>query len=325
MAATEQLRPSPLAPMKAVSDRLPADPAGWLFEIKWDGVRVLAVLDHGTVRLTSASGRDITASYPELTALAEQHREHLILLDGEVVALDDRGIPSFGRLQGRMHVADAQEAYRRAAEVPIVYQVFDLLRVDDHDLLGIPVVERRRLLADLIEDGPHWRVPPAYDDGEALLQAAVDLGLEGIVAKRVESTYQPGARSPAWRKVKVRRRQELVVGGWTDGSGNRAGHLGALLVGYHEGAALRFAGRVGSGLSAKDLDWWRYALEQRSLDDCPFDPLPPAADRRIAHWARPELVVEVAFAEWSQDDRLRHPSYLGRRNDRDPASVVREP
>jgi bifunctional non-homologous end joining protein LigD len=311
--------------MKAVSGSLPADPDGWLFEIKWDGVRVIATLDHGALRLASASGRDITASYPELAALAADHGDHLLVLDGEVVALDDRGVPDFGRLQGRMHVADAQEAYRRAVDTPIVYQVFDLLRLDDHELLTVPVADRRRLLTELVDEGPHWRVPPSYDDGAALLQAAVDLGLEGIVAKRADSPYTPGARSPAWRKVKVRRQQELVVGGWTDGTGNRAGHLGALLVGYHDGEALRFAGRVGSGLNGRDLGWWRSELEARAVEDCPFEPLPPAADRRVAHWARPELVVEVAFAEWSRDGRLRHPSYLGRRNDKDPLEVVREP
>jgi bifunctional non-homologous end joining protein LigD len=311
--------------MKAVSDQLPAEPAGWLFEIKWDGVRVIATLDHGEIHLASANGRTITASYPELALLADELSDHTVVLDGEVVALDDDGLPSFGRLQGRMHIADAAEAYRRAAEVPIVYQVFDLLHLDGNDLYEFPVSDRRRLLEGLLETGPHWRVPPSYDDGRALLDAAVELGLEGIVAKRADSRYVPGSRSPSWRKIKVRRRQELVVAGWTDGTGNREGRLGALLLGYHEGDALRFAGRVGSGLSRRDLDWWRAQLDERAIEECPFDPPPPAADRRVAHWARPELVVEVAFAEWSHDDRLRHPSYLGRRDDKDPRSVVREP
>jgi bifunctional non-homologous end joining protein LigD len=170
-----------------------------------------------------------------------------------------------------------------------------------------------------------------HDDGHALYQAATSLGLEGVMAKRLDSTYEVGRRSTSWRKIKIRHQQELVVGGWTEGSGSRAGHFGALLVGYYEDDTFRYAGRVGTGFDDRELSRLRPLLHHLetvadgSPSPDPFDPTPPASHRRRVHWVRPELVVEVAFAEWTNDDRLRHPSYLGQRTDKDPHEVVREP
>ncbi|MDP1820584.1 MAG: non-homologous end-joining DNA ligase, partial [Acidimicrobiales bacterium] len=284
----------------------------------------------GALRVQSANLRDVTASWPELTDMPGAVPAATALLDGELVATDAAGRPSFSRLQQRMHVADASEARRRAAAVPVSYVVFDLLHLDGHDLTGLPLTDRRRLLEQVLEPSPWWRTSPVHDDGEALLGAATEQGLEGLVAKRLDSTYEPGARARTWRKVKVRRHQELVVGGWIAGEGNRAGRIGALLVGYHDrpgdGGPLRFAGRVGTGFTEAVLRQLAELFERITTADCPFDPLPPRAEiLRRPTWVRPEVVVEIAYGEWTHDDRLRHPSYLGLRNDKVAADVTRDP
>ncbi|WP_254127228.1 hypothetical protein [Aquihabitans sp. G128] len=255
---------------------------------------------------------------------------HRAVLDGEVVAFDERGRTSFGRLQPRMHASDPAQVARLRAEVPISYVVFDLLELDGISTLDLPYLDRRRLLADLVEPAGAWTVPAhQVGDGPDLFAAAAQQGLEGIVAKRVDSTYRPGGRSAAWRKCKVRREQELVVGGWSTGTGGRSTTLGALLVGVHDPAApgrpLRFAGGVGTGFDDATLRDLQARLAELATDDCPFTPRPPSLVTRTAHWVRPELVVQATFGEWTGDGRLRHPSYVGLRTDRDPATVVREP
>jgi bifunctional non-homologous end joining protein LigD len=316
-----------IRPMKAVTGALPPEDGAWAFEIKWDGMRVLAHVDgRGGWRLRSGNGADATPSYPDLAGLRGALPDHEVLLDGEVVAFDETGRPSFGLLQHRMHVTAAADAARRAAEVPVVYVVFDLLVLDGVEAMALPYVDRRRLLCDLLlGSGPGWQVPDhRVGDGSALYDAAAEQGLEGVMAKRLDSPYLPGKRSPAWVKVKVRRRQELVVGGWQPGEGGRAGRLGSLLVGYYEGGRLRFAGKVGTGFSAAELDRLAVLLADRAADDPPFDPPPPRQVARIARWVRPELVAEVEFGEWTSDGILRHPSYLGLRHDKAPTDVVRE-
>jgi bifunctional non-homologous end joining protein LigD len=228
-----------------------------------------------------------------------------------------------------MHVANPAEATRRAAEVPVTYVVFDLLHLDGHDLTALPLVDRRRLLDQLLDAGPAWRTSPLHDDGPALLAAAHERGLEGVVAKRLDSPYEPGKRTRSWLKVKVRRRQEMVIGGWVLGEGTRDGRIGALLVGYHDaagdGGPLRFAGRVGTGFTEVELQRLAAQMAPLATDDCPFDPLPPRAELlRGPRWVRPELVAELAFAEWTGDGRLRHPSYLGVRDDKAAADVTRD-
>jgi bifunctional non-homologous end joining protein LigD len=314
--------------MKAVAGELPPESDDWSYEIKWDGVRILADVAPGHVQLWSANGNDVTASYPELEGLPATVCDRSVVLDGEVVALDDAGRPSFGVLQRRMHIADRREAVRRAEETPVVYQLFDLLVLDGNDLTELPLADRRRVLEGIIEPGPCCQLSPVYADGRALLDAADRLGLEGIVAKRLDSRYLVGKRSPVWRKVKVRRQQEFVVGGWTEGMGNRAGHLGALLVGYHEAPGtpeLRYAGKVGTGFSHGVLSQFGAWLAERATDECPFDPPPPRPDARRAHWVTPDLVVQVEYGEWTGDGRLRHPSYLGLRNDKAASDVTADP
>jgi bifunctional non-homologous end joining protein LigD len=312
--------------MKATSGPLPVGD-GWVYEIKWDGMRVLADVSPDGVRAWSANGRDASAAFPELAALAAALAPLDALLDGEVVALDASGRPSFERLQGRMHVTSAAESLRRAADTPIAYVVFDLLRLGGHDLTDRPWHERRRLLEQIADDlPPGVDVAQVYDDGADLLAVAGQRGLEGVVAKRTDATYVPGARSRNWVKVKVRRHDEFVVGGWSGGEGNREGRLGSLLVGYHEVAGegvLRYAGRVGSGFTSPELDRMARRLAPLAIDDCPFDPPPPALHARGAHWIRPEVVVEIAYGEWTVEGRLRHPVYLGERTDVDADAVVR--
>ncbi len=318
-----------LTPMKAVSGTVPTDD-GWAFEVKWDGMRVLAEVADGRLGLTSGNGIDVSARFPELAPLAGHLGGRTAVLDGEVVAFDDRGRSDFGRLQPRMHASGEDKVARLRATTPVVYVVFDLLRLDDRSLLDVPYVDRRTLLGDLVEATGTWMVPAhQVGDGRALYDAATAQGLEGIIAKRLDSPYRPGKRSPAWRKCKVRRQQEVVIGGWTPGEGGRSATLGSLLVGVGdpggEGGPLRFAGGVGTGFTMDILADLQDRLTALATDDCPFDPVPPRGVVRTARWAEPRLVAEVAFAEWTTDGRLRHPSYLGLRMDKDPADVVREP
>jgi bifunctional non-homologous end joining protein LigD len=311
--------------MRAVSGELPTGD-GWAYEIKWDGMRAIAFVGPEGLRLQSASGRDITASFPELAGLAGALGATSAVLDGEIVVTDEAGVPSFALAQARMHVSAPREIERRAALLPATYQIFDLLALDSVDARPVPYRDRRRLLADLVEPGPRWAVPDhRVGDGEALLEAARGLGLEGVVAKRLDSPYQSGRRSRSWVKTKVRNHQEMVVGGWSPGQGARASTIGSLLVGTHEpSGALRYAGRVGTGFDDEELARLRRRLTQLQSEECPFEPAPPVDQARDARWVRPEIVVEVSFGEWTPEGRLRHPVYLGERTDVDPARVVRE-
>jgi len=314
-------------PMKATAGDLPTGD-GWRHEVKWDGMRAVVDVRDGHLRLQSANGKDATASFPELEGLAGALGVRSAVLDGEIVAFDDAGRPSFGRLQQRMHVGDRRAAAARAEVVPTVLVLFDLLELEGSSLVDLPWSERRRLLESLVEPGPHWQVPAAHEDGPALLDAARANGLEGIISKRVDSTYRPGSRTREWVKVKVRRRQELVVGGWAPGKGSRGTTIGGLLVGYHDepgSEPLRYAGRVGSGLTQSELAVLEARFADLAVDACPFDPPPPRTHAAGATWLRPELVVEVEYAEWTSEGRLRHPTYAGRRIDKDAADVTAAP
>lgn len=311
--------------MRAVSGRLP-EGEDWGYEIKWDGMRLLAeVGPDARVRLLSSRGNVVTHRFPELAELPFGLHAESATLDGELVAFDDDGRPSFGRLQHRIHLDDPAAVRTAALDVPVAFVAFDLLDLDGTSITTLPLRERRRALETVLEPGPAWRVSQLHvGGGTELLEAVREAGLEGVVAKRLDSPYTPGKRSPAWVKTKIRRRQEFVVGGWAPGRGSRRERIGALLVGYYEDGELRFAGRVGSGLTQRDLEDLPDILGP-DLDACPFQPPPDAASAAGAHWIRPEPVVEVAFAEWSADRRLRHPAFLGRHADRDPHSVRREP
>ena len=312
--------PLKIAPMKATPGDLPSG-AGWSFEVKWDGMRLLAHINDGLTLRTSTQ-IDTTARFPELAKLPDVFGGKSAVVDGEVVALDGDGRPSFEVLQQRMHITEPREVQRRAAEIPAAFQVFDLLHFDGHDLTGLPLVDRRKVLHSVLDAGSAWRVTTVHEDGVALLAVAGQQHLEGIVAKRDDSTYRPGSRSAAWRKVKIRRHQEFVVGGWSPGAGQRSNHLGSLLVGFYDQGSLRYAGRVGTGFSSAELKRLIDKLTPLVVDADPFAPAVQRPDAHRATFVRPELVVEVAYAEWTSARRLRHPAYLGERLDVDPRSVT---
>ena len=314
--------PRGLVPMLATPATLPKDESGWAFEIKWDGVRGLSYIEGGQFHMESRNLKDFTPRYPEVWPLADQLGGRDAILDGEVVAFDDKGRPSFGVLQNRMHLANPAEVRQRMADTPVLYVIFDVLWLDGDSLMKRPYTERRAVLEELGLSGPAWRSSTWQDGGGAeLIEAAHAQGLEGVVAKRLDGTYEPGLRSKKWLKIKVKLEQEMVVGGWMPGGGNREGRLGALLLGYYEGDDLRFAGRVGTGFSFKTLASVGEQLAALARDTSPFsDPVP----YREAHFVEPELVAQVEFSEWTHLNTLRHPVFKGLRDDKPARAVVRE-
>ena len=287
----------PVAPMKAGLGTLPADDDRWAYEIKYDGYRTLAFVDDGRVRLQSTSGREVTDRYPELAELHTGLHSETAVLDGEFVVVDDDGRPRFELVQRH--------------ERPGVLYLFDVLRVGEHDTIGLPYENRRRLLEQLVEPGDHWLVPShRVGDGAALLDATAAEGLEGIMAKRLGSTYVPGKRSPNWRKIKNRRRVDVVIGGFTTGEGNRTSTFGSLLVGRWDGDSLVFAGGVGTGFDQRTLESIRGRLGDLETADCPFDPPPPATYRRNARWVEPSLTATIEIAEFTNDGLVRHASFI---------------
>jgi bifunctional non-homologous end joining protein LigD len=321
-----QVLPGQIRPMLATLGGLPPDTGGWAFEMKWDGVRAIAFVEGGRAQFWSRTGRDVTGSYPELRGLAAAVGTARVVLDGEVVAFGDGQWPSFEALQQRINISSPAQIERLAAEVPVSYLAFDLLCLDGQPLLDAPYSERRALLDELGLDGRHWQTPPSFTDvaGADLLKVAEQQGLEGVVAKRLTSRYEPGRRSPAWRKVKVRYRQEAVVGGWTRGEGNRAGLIGSLLVGVQGPAGLNYAGHVGTGFTLQTLTMLGQRLEPLRRKTSPFAVPVPPEHARAAIWVEPRLVVDVEFGGWTSADIMRAAAYKGLRNDKDPADVVRE-
>jgi len=362
-----------LAPMRAVAARaLPSGP-DWAYEVKWDGMRVLAYIDGGQVRARSRGGRDVTAAFPELADIAATLGPTRAVLDGEVVAFGPDGKPAFDRLAHRMHVADASAARRLAGRIPVSYLVFDLLFLDGRATTALPYEERRALLALLPGLTLSEQLPGT---GPEVLRASAAAGLEGIVAKRRSSAYLPGRRCDDWVKVKNVRTQSVVIGGWQPGAGTRANRIGSLLVGVAEpspsrshsgplpsgasrevspatgpsqsaqpsrtsglstanglplvaapsmagGTAFRYAGHVGTGFSAATLDLLDRLLSPLRAAESPFDDVPAEA-ARTAVWVRPELVAEVEYTRWTPDNRLRHPSFKGLRDDLTPADTTPE-
>jgi bifunctional non-homologous end joining protein LigD len=303
--------PAPLpTPMLATATKNPPRGDGWAYEMKWDGYRAIVGIHEGRLRICSRRGLDMTARYPELEPLSDAVGVDDVVLDGELVVLDESNRPSFAAIQ--QHTS------------PATLMIFDVLRVDGRDVIDLPWRERRTLLERLALRGRSWQTPAIVEaDADAALAAAGQLGLEGIVAKRIDAPYRPGKRSPAWQKTKLTNRQELVVGGWLPGEGRLSGTLGSLLVGYHDPAGvgpLVYAGRVGSGLD----DAARAALASQLVarSTSPFVGTPKLAG---AVWVEPDVVAEVEFSEWTDDGVLRQPVFRGLRVDKDPADVVREP
>jgi bifunctional non-homologous end joining protein LigD len=318
--------PDKIVPMMARTATLPRDDGDWAFEVKWDGVRAICHSEPGRMRLHSRNLLDITPRYPEIGRLNRALSHHRAVLDGEVVALDAEGRPSFGALQRRMHVSSETAVRRLAKETPVTYVIFDLLWLDGHSLMDLPYSERRARLAELgLGDGGRWRVPDyVVGHGAQLLAATEQQGLEGVIAKRLDSTYEAGRRTPSWLKIKNTSRQEVVVGGWVPGDGKRRDRIGALLVGVRDDdGTLRHVGRVGTGFTEGELDRLADKLRPLERDDSPFAPGGPKIPRG-AVFADPELVAEVEFREWTDGGQLRAPSYKGLRDDKSAELVVRE-
>ena len=320
--------PKLVRPMLATLGELPpaSEDPEYGYEMKWDGLRAVVYVDGGSVRVLTRNDLDVTATFPELRALGDALGSTRVVLDGEVVAFDrSTGQISFGALQPRMHVQNRAQIRRLSEQVPVTYRIFDLLYLDGHLTIGLPYQQRRELLESLELRGPHWDTPPYFKGGGAkALAASKEQGLEGIVAKRLDSVYEPGRRSRAWIKVKNANVQEIVIGGWKPGKGRRAGMIGSLLLGIPGPDGLEYVGQVGTGFTGQILDDLRHRLAPLERKTPPFVGELPARDTQDARWVTPKLVGEVQFSERTRYGRLRHPTWRGLRPDKSPDEVVRE-
>lgn len=287
----------PVKPMKAGIGVLPNDDDNWAYEIKWDGYRTLAFVDNGMTRWQSSNLIDVTAKYPELREFAASVNAKRAVIDGELVVLDSEGRPNFELMQ------------QHAAQV--AYYPFDVLSIDAHDTIALPYEKRRELLAGLVEAGSNWIVQThRVGGGKELLEATAQRELEGVMAKRLGSTYVPGTRTPHWRKVKNRRQVDVVVGGYRPGTGNRETTFGSLLVGVPDGDGLRFAGGVGTGFNQRMLASLTKRLRELRTDECPFLTKPPREYSRDAIWVRPELRARVEITEFTNEGYVRQSSFM---------------
>ncbi len=313
--------PHLIRPMLAsLRHELPADEERYGWELKWDGLRAIAYVSGGKVRLVSRNDKDMAASYPELDVLADRVRTPVIL-DGEIVALR-HGRPDFGLLQSRMHVLQPDDKLLRAA--PVSLNVFDVLHQGDESLLELPYTERRDRLAGLGLDADPVRTPPWHRGGAArVLADSIAKGLEGVVGKPLDSAYHPDQRRD-WIKVKNVKQQEVIIGGWKEGAGRRAGMIGSLLLGINDEGKLRYVGHVGTGFTGDMLAELGRELAPLARDSSPFGTVVPKQHARDAHWVEPKLVGEVSFAEWTTEEILRQPSWRGLRIDKNPGDVHRE-
>ncbi|WP_084773797.1 non-homologous end-joining DNA ligase [Nonomuraea candida] len=292
--------------MLAVPGELPSDRDRYGLEVKWDGIRAVIHLDGG-MRLTGRHGADYTRRYPEVSGFGLKNA----VIDGELVALGPNGRPSFLRLQRRMHLVDPEPAMVEL--YPITYLPFDLLYLDGTPLFDLPYSDRRALL-DELDIG----APPYFPGGSDLLAATYEQGLEGVVAKRLDSPYRAGTRSPWWIKVKNLATREVVIGGWKPGKGRRAGGVGSLIMGVCTEAGLMYVGHVGTGFTDAVLDELYRMLRPREIPRSPFVNDVPWRNR----WVRPDLVGEVAYTMWTDEQRLRHPVWRGLRPDKLPSEVT---
>lgn len=314
--------PDRIAPMLAGTGTLPRNEEAYGFEVKWDGIRTVLFYDHGHLSLQGRNFTDFTSRYPEVRALSRELGARRLILDGEIVAFDDAGRPSFERLQSRMHLASDSAVRRRMKDTPASYVAFDLLYLDGHSTTSLPYESRRSLLEQLELEGPAWRTP-SYQPGtgSALLAATKELGIEGIVAKRLDSRYDPGRRTTQWVKIKNVTQQDVVIGGFTPGEGGRSSAFGALALGVMEDDRLVYAGKVGTGFTAETLAMVGRELASRRRETSPFDGRQPP---RGTIFVEPELVALVEFREWTGSGTLRAPSFKGLRPDKSPQESTRE-
>jgi bifunctional non-homologous end joining protein LigD len=311
--------PRNVKPMLATLVDEPFDDDRWLFELKWDGYRGIAVVEKDTVTLTSRNDKDLLHQFPEMKELPHAFRSIPVVVDGELCVLDDEGRPDFQALQSRLK--PPPRGLTRSKPSPVTYVVFDLIYADGRDLREQPCEERKRLLESIIVPGRNVLFSKhIIGKGTELFAFAQKRGLEGIIGKVRASPYR-STRSREWVKIKAKQRQEFVIGGWTEPRGSRKG-FGSLLVGYYEGGKLKYAGHVGTGFNETLLRDLMARLKPLERKTSPFVDTPKT--NTTAHWVKPELVAEVAFAEWTRDGILRQPVFMGLRIDKDPKSVVRE-
>lgn len=304
---------------------IPSKPDQFSFEYKWDGVRAISYHDGRKLRVFSRNNREITSNYPELEQLARALGDQRVILDGEIVALNENDRPSFPKLQRRMHVRAPSDSLQR--EVPIWYVLFDILNLDGRSLLAETYETRRELLEETTLAGAYWRVTPAYvGEGAAMLETARANGLEGLVAKRLNSTYEPGRRSPDWLKLKVVQSQEFVVGGWIEETGSTGDRVGSMIFGYYDCAGkLHFAGSVGSGYDAREHERLVKKLVPLTSDKSPFaERIPRRTGGRVVRFVKPQLVIQVEYRRWPEGGSVQQASYQGLRADKEPREVVKE-
>jgi bifunctional non-homologous end joining protein LigD len=314
--------PERIKPMLARSGELPSREDRFGFEVKWDGIRTVAFCDHGHIELQGRNFTDFTPRYPEVRELARSLGSRRVVLDGEIVAFDEEGRPSFERLQARMHLASDSAVRRRMRDIPATYVIFDLLYLDGHTTMALPYEERRTLLERLELEGPAWRTPSYHrGEGSALLEATRQHGIEGVVAKKLDCPYQPGVRASHWVKVKNVHTQDVVVGGWTPGEGGRSASLGSLVVGVMEEDRLVYCGKVGTGFTEQSLALVKRELEPLRTDTSPFSGRQPP---KGTIFVEPKLVAHVEYREWTKSGTLRAPSFKGLRPDISPQECVRE-
>jgi bifunctional non-homologous end joining protein LigD len=296
----------------------PSDPK-WIYEVKWDGVRAVCYIQDGHVRMVSRNGNVIDGQYPELSILPHQIKAQTAIIDGEIAALNERGVPSFELLQRRINVADASSVALLSRHHPVVFYAFDLLYLDGRDLRGLPLVERKHLLKEVLKPNDVVRYSEHFSDGKALFEAAKQQGVEGIIGKKASSFYE-SRRSGDWVKYKVHSSDSFLLCGFTEGARD---HFGALVLGIHDGGKLKWAGNVGTGFDRKTMKAIYDKLAPLAIDKRPLEPDKNLPKKDVT-WVRPELVCEVEFANWTEDGRLRAPVWKGFRTDIDPSDVVRQ-
>jgi bifunctional non-homologous end joining protein LigD len=311
MSTDQEPLPLSLSPMLATAGQLPSGP-DWVFETKWDGVRaVVSISSDGTVRIRSRAGNDNTEQFPELQTLCQPADGHALVLDGEIVAFDDTGMPSFNRLQSRLGVTGPAAAIR-AQQTPVLFVAFDLLHLDGFNTRRLPLVNRRTLLEQLeFGRGPHWHLSTQHHDGAELATVTRAAGLEGVVAKRLDSAYSPGVRSRQWIKHRHLHEDEFVIGGWVPGEGRRTSTIGALLLGVRvddDAETLQWVGKAGTGFTDSELARLRDRLAPLVRQRSPFD---GDVGEKTAVFVEPRLVARVAYGEYSPEGLLRFPSYKG--------------
>jgi bifunctional non-homologous end joining protein LigD len=299
------------------------DESDWAFEMKWDGIRIVATITAGNVTLASRNGIDQTATYPELGELAAAVKGSAVL-DGEVVAVNRKGRPDFGLLQNRMGLTEPRAVAAAAKKTPVQFMIFDILESNGTSQVAKTYDDRRKLLSKNVKPSTVIQVPPAFDgDLTAAIDTSSRLGLEGVMAKTRDGTYSVGRRSRAWIKLKHHRAQEVVIGGWRPGEGRRAKQVGSLLMGIPTEKGLEFVGRIGTGFTDRQLDDLTELMAKLERKTSPFVELTPA-ERSKVRFTKPTLVAEVEFAEWTPTGKLRQPSWRGWRPDKKPGDIVRE-